>query len=261
MPRRSHAPMPQAGQRALRQSSHDDFEPGLEVIRLGSVLGGAALTIYGLVRRRRFTDLIYSGVGAALVYRGLSDTNLWGRSLKSMALHTKATEAVEIATAMTVECPVDEVYEFWRRPQNLPRFLRHISSIEPIDDRHSRWTARLPGGMSLQWRAEIVDDEPNSLIAWQSVEGSDLFNEGYISFEPTADGDSTEIHARIVYHPPAGKFGAQVATFFETLQAQMIREDLRGFKQLIETGEVPTIEGQPSARTEPGNGAVAHRLQ
>ena len=114
-----------------------------------------------------------------------------------------------------------------------------------MDERHSMWTAELPGGMHLSWRAEIIEDRENELIAWQSVEGSDVFNEGYVSFRPVFDGEGTEIHARIVYHPPAGKLGAQVASFFENIQAKVIREDLRGFKRLIETGELPTIEGQP----------------
>lgn len=256
MPRRSHPPMSLQGQRALRKSSHDDYEPGLEILRWGTVLGGTALMTYGLMRRRRWTDLIYSGVGAALLYRGLSDINLVGRSIKRMMLHTGANREVEIATSMTVETPVDEVYRFWRRLDNLPRFLRHIETVETLDERHSRWTARLPAGMHLSWHAEIIEDRPDEVIAWQSVEGSDLFNEGFITFEPVFDGAGTEIHARIVYHPPAGRLGERLATFFENLQAMVVREDLRSFKRLIETGELPTVEGQPSARRGRANGRL-----
>ncbi len=255
MPRHSQTDMTREGQRALRSSSHTDMEPGLEMINWGSVLGGSALFAYGMIRRRGFTDMLFAGIGAALAYRGLSQTELVDRSLKRLALHTGSTEAIDVATSMTVECPPEEVYAFWRNLENLPQFMRHIVSVEAVDDRNSHWVARLPTGLSLSWRAEIIEDRENELLAWKSVHGSDIYNEGFVTFEPVFDGAGTELHAHIIYHPPAGQFGARIASFFEPVQAQVIREDLRCFKRLMETGELPTIEGQPSARSrDQGNG-------
>lgn len=244
------------GERALRRSSHDDMEPGLDAMNWGSVLGGSALLAYGMIRRRRFTDVIVAGLGAALAYRGLSNSQLLGRSAKRLVMHTAATHPVEVATSMTVERPVEEVYGFWRKLDNLPRFLGHIASVEELDEGHSRWVARLPTGITLSWHAELIEERDNELLAWQSVKGSDIFNEGFVTFRPLTDGRSTEIHARIVYHPPAGQLGARIVSFFDALQTQVVREDLRSFKRLIETGELPTIQGQSSARAHHGNGRI-----
>ena len=255
MPPRSRTDMTLEGHRALRGSSHTDTEPGLEMVNWGTVLGGSALLAYGLIRRRRLTDMFMAGIGAAIAYRGLSQSDVVNRSLKRLALHTKSTTPIEVGTSMTIECPVDEVYEFWRNLENLPRFMKHLALVEAIDEERSRWVARLPTGITLEWTAEIVEDRPNELLAWQSVRGSDIYNEGFVTFEPVFDGAGTELHAHIIYHPPAGEFGARIAGFFEELQARFVREDLRSFKRLMETGELPTIEGQPSARRRSrGNG-------
>lgn len=256
MPRHPHTPMTLEGQRALRRTPHEDEDPGLEVMRWGSILGGSALLAYGFLRRNRLTDLFYMGMGAALAYRGLSQSRVVDRSFKRLAMHTGATDSVELAASLTIECPVDEVYSFWQSLDNLPLFLRHVDSVERMDDQFSRWSVRLPTGIHLTWRAEIIDERENELIAWQSVENSDVYNEGYVTFRPVFDGQATEMHVRILYRPPAGKVGARIASFFENLQEQYVREDLRSFKHLMEAGELPTTQGQPSARSRRGNGRM-----
>lgn len=256
MVRHPHTPTTLEGERALRRHPHEDRDPGLEVLRWGSILGGSALLGYGFLRRNRLTDLVYMGLGAALVYRGISKSNALDRSFKRLALHTGATDSVELAASLTVERPVDELYSFWQELNNLPLVLRHVDSVEPIDDELSRWSVRLPTGVHLSWRAEIIEASDNELIAWQSVEGSDVYNEGFVTFQPVYDGEATEIHVRILYRPPAGEMGARIASFFEGLQEQYVREDLRSFKQLMEAGELPTTKGQPSARSGRANGRL-----
>lgn len=258
MSQHPYTPMSLEGSRALRQGTGQDREPGLDMISWGSILGGSALLVYGLIRRRKhgFTGTVLAGIGAAVAYRGISANDLTDRSLKSLALHTKATTPVELAGSMTIERPVDEIYGYWRNLENLPRLLRHIESIEPLDGDRTRWTAKLPGGMDLSWTARLLEDRPDELIAWQSIEGTDIYNEGYVTFRPVFDGEATEMHVRIIYRPPAGEVGARIAGFFDKLQQQFIREDLRSFKQLMETGQIPTIEGQPSARPDQANGRM-----
>ena len=256
MPRHPHTPMTLEGERALRRVPHEDEDPGLEVVRWGSILGGSALLAYGFLRRNRITDLLYMGAGAALAYRGISRSRLVDRSFKRLALHTGTTDSVEIAASLTIERPVDEIYSFWQDLDNLPIVLRHVDTVERMDERTSRWTVRLPTGVHLSWRAEIVDERQNELIAWQSVQGSDIYNEGFVSFRPVFDGEATELHVRILYRPPAGKVGARIASFLQSVQDLYLREDLRSFKQLMEAGEMPTTRGQPSARSHRHNGRM-----
>ena len=260
MSRHPYTPESIEGSRALRKSTHDDHEPGLEIVHWGSILGGAALAAYGIIKRGRIAGLALAGIGGAIAYRGYQQSNIADRPLKRLAMHTGATSTVELAASMTIERPVDELYAFWHNFENLPRVLRHIESIEITDGGRTHWVARLPTGIRLDWQARLIEERKNELIAWQSVEGTDIYNEGFVTFRPVFDGEATEMHVRIVYQPPAGEFGARLGRFFDSLQQQFIREDLRTFKQLMETGESPTTQGQPSARRQRGNGRIERMM-
>jgi len=103
-------------------------------------------------------------------------------------------------------------------------------------------------GNSVQWNAEIVRDEENRLIAWASVEGSDIDNSGFVRFQSAPAGRGTEVKVVIEYNPPGGAIGAGAAKLFGEAPEQQIASDLRRFKQLMEAGEIATTEGQPSGR-------------
>ena len=248
MSQHPYTPMSLEGSRALRRSSGDDHQPGLDTLNWGTILGGSALAAYGLLKRRGILGLVLGGAGAAIAYRSIQKSGMLGNSMKRLMLHTGASSPVELAASMTIERPVDEIYNYWHDFQNLPRVLGHIESVQMRDGDQMQWVAQLPGGMNLEWNARLLEDRPNELIAWQSIEGSDIYNEGFVTFRPVFGGEATEMHVRIIYRPPAGQLGARIARFFDTIQQQVIREDLRTFKQRLETGQVPTTAGQPSAR-------------
>jgi uncharacterized membrane protein len=144
-----------------------------------------------------------------------------------------------VEEASTINRPVEEVYAFWRRFENFPRFMRHLESVERIDDRRSRWRARAPAGTSVTWEAEITDERENEFIAWRSIEGSQVMHQGSVSFQRAPGARGTEVRASLEYAPPAGSLGRGVAWLFGEEPSQQIRDDLRRFKQLLETGEVP----------------------
>ncbi|MEZ0229291.1 MAG: hypothetical protein ACAI25_11750 [Planctomycetota bacterium] len=121
--------------------------------------------------------------------------------------HTKKTQRV--VRTLAVNKTPDECYAFWR---NLER------------------VARGPGKVPIEWDAEIVRDEPGSLIAWRSLAGSTVETRGVVEFKTPPSGRGTIVH---------------VALFSMTGPELQLKEDLRRFKQVIETGEVPTTEGQP----------------
>jgi uncharacterized membrane protein len=240
------------GKQALERTSRQDHERGLEDVSWGPILGGSVLAIYGLTRKG-LGRLFLTGVGIGIAYRGLSSENLLEANWKRLILHTGATEPVEVKSAITVDLPVKEVYRFWRRLENLPLFLEHIESVREGAKGRSHWEAMLPTGTTIEWEAEIVEERENERLVWKSVEGSDVYNEGFVTFHPAfEDEHGTEVHVHILYRPPAGSVGAKVAGFFRGLSAQILREELRGFKRLLEAGEMPTITGQPSAREEVG---------
>jgi uncharacterized membrane protein len=155
---------------------------------------------------------------------------------------------VEVREAFTILRSPEELYAFWRRLENLPRFMHHIESIEVIDETHSHWRVKAPGGKSVEWTAEIVRDEPGRAISWRTTSHPDIAHGGTVSFEPATGGRGTVVSVHLGYDAPGGKLGAGIAKLFGEEPRIQVREDLRRFKRLLETGEIPTIEGQTSGR-------------
>ena len=140
--------------------------------------------------------------------------------------------------SITVRRPVEEVYAFWRDFEKLPRFMRHLESVTVTGDRRSHWVAKAPAGKTVEWDAETVEDRPNELIAWRSLPGADVYNAGTVQFQPAVGGRETEVRLTLEYHPPFGKLGSKIAMLFREEPGQQVQDDLRHFKQVMETGEV-----------------------
>ena len=149
---------------------------------------------------------------------------------------------VHVEEAVTVSRPVAEVFRFWRNFENLPRFMKHLRSVAQREAGVSHWVARGPAGLDVDWDARIINELEDKLIAWQSLEGSTISTAGSVNFREAPRG--TEVRVNLQYNPPGGKIGATVAWLLGEEPGSQIREDLRRFKQLIETGEIPTTEGQ-----------------
>jgi uncharacterized membrane protein len=124
--------------------------------------------------------------------------------------------------------------------------MKHVESVSVLDEKRSHWVVRGPAGSTVEWDAEIINDEPNALIAWRSLDNAEVDNAGSVRFVPGPEGRGTEVRVVLDYIPPAGRVGKWVARLFGEEPSQQIHEDLRRFKRLMETGEIPTIEGQPT---------------
>lgn len=154
---------------------------------------------------------------------------------------------MNVKKTITVNGSPEELYSFWHNFENLPRFMRHLESVRVAGDGRSRWKAKAPAGMTVEWDARVTEDRPNELIAWRSLEGADVENSGVVRFTRATGGRGTVITVEIDYSPPGGKAGALVARLFGEEPEQQLQDDLRAFKQVIETGEVvlseATVEG------------------
>jgi uncharacterized membrane protein len=147
-------------------------------------------------------------------------------------------EGIHVLSAITVNRPREEVYRYWRDLEHLPTFMAHLRSVETEPDGRSQWVAEGPMGLRVQWEAEIVADQPNENIAWRSCEGSDVPNQGSVRFLDAPGGRGTEVRVELRYDLMSGALGASVAKLFGAEPGQEIADDLRRFKQVIETGEV-----------------------
>jgi uncharacterized membrane protein len=161
------------------------------------------------------------------------------------ARSVKAGPAVQVGASITVYSSPEEVYRFWRDFKRLPEFMYHLASVEITGDHTSHWTARAPVGQSVEWDAEIVEDRPGELIRWRSAQGARVRNAGEVRFASAPGGRGTEVRVALAYQPPAGALGVAVAKLFGEEPEQQIRDDLRRFKQVSETGEIARSEGSP----------------
>ena len=152
------------------------------------------------------------------------------------------TQGLEVKKSVTVNKPPEEVHRFWRSFENFPRFMTHVDSVERLDRVRSHWVVKAPTG-TVEWDAEIADERPGELIAWRSLPGSSVANAGRVRFKAAGGGRGTEVEVELRYEPPAGTLGATVAKLMGEEPATQLADDLRRFKQVLETGEVVRSEG------------------
>jgi uncharacterized membrane protein len=146
--------------------------------------------------------------------------------------------AIDVRKSITINKSPEELYRFWHDFQNLPRFMYHLESVQTTGDRRSRWVAKAPAGTTVEWEAEVTEDRPNEMIAWRSLEGSQVDNSGVVRFERAPGGRGTIVKVEMQYDPPGGVIGAALAKLFGEAPEQQIEDDLRRFKQIMEVGEV-----------------------
>lgn len=149
---------------------------------------------------------------------------------------TPGNSASRRVRAATIYKPVEEVYAFWRSLENLPRFMPHLKSVRELDARRSQWSAEGPAGISVEWEAEIVAEQPNELIAWRSLPGSQVHHCGEVRFQPALNRPGTEVRVDMEVRMPAGPAGELAAKLSGKDPGQEIANDLRTFKQILETG-------------------------
>jgi uncharacterized membrane protein len=203
-------------------------------------VGGTALVLLGAAQMRRERPAL--GVLLAAGGAGLFWQTTRGRDPRTRLSGSRGTVVEE---AVAINRTPSELYGFWRNFERLPTLMPELTAVRALDDRRSHWIARGPAGKTTEWDAEIINDIKDELIAWQTTGSADVVSAGSVHFDRGAAGRGTTVRVRLQYSPPGGKFGAAVAWAFGDAPDQVIREGLRRFKQLMETGEIPTTAGQP----------------
>jgi len=160
------------------------------------------------------------------------------RMQSSAAQNGHSSGNVQVSHTAFVNRPPDEVYAFWRDFRNLPRFMKHIESVQDLGNGRSHWRANTIAGKTVEWDAEMVQDQPGSVIAWRSTESADVDNSGTVRFERAPGRRGTYIKVQLEYAPPAGMVGAAIAKLFGSEPGQQVQEELRAFKSIMEAGEV-----------------------
>jgi uncharacterized membrane protein len=213
---------------AFDSFTHQD---SADPMRWIAVIGGSAIAAYGL-KMRSWSGLALAAVGGALVWRGavsICDAHDHDRNVSVPYGH-----GIGVEESVVVDASAERIYTFWRDVENLPRFMQQLESVEGFSEFRSHWTMRGPLNTKVEWEAEIINDVPNELIAWRTVDCSEVDHAGSVHFTPTADG-RTEVRLVLRYDPPGGRVGAHIAKLLGDDPAVQAREDLRRLKALMES--------------------------
>jgi uncharacterized membrane protein len=163
---------------------------------------------------------------------------------------------------VTVNLPREQLYRIWRNFENLPRFMKHLQRVdvdESTGGKRSHWVAKAPFGREIQWEAEMTEDRENEYIAWKSLPGSLVGSTGSVRFVDAPNTLGTIVHVLMQYNPPGGSLGAVIARLFGEEPGQQLRNDLRNFKMMMETGEIASVDGQPSGRNKEYGRSIMER--
>lgn len=219
--------------------------------REASLLLGPVVALYGIARRD-IPGLFLAALGAGLVYRGASGhCGVYGalgldsrdRGEKGELTHRRHVRVVE---SFLVNKSPDELYAFWRNLENLPSIMSHLESVRVTDHNRSHWITQAPkvAGGTVEWDSEIVEEQPGRRIAWRSLPGADVENQGIVEFKRAPGDRGTIVRVELAYSPPAGRIGQWFAKLLGENPETQLRDDLRRFKRVMEIGENITTTGQ-----------------
>src|SRR5688572_7741144 len=110
----------------------------------------------------------------------------------------------KVERSITILKPAAVLFSFWRNLENLPRFMPHLESVTAIDDKKSMWVVKGPAGSTFEWEAEIIGEHENEMIAWRSLEGSDINTAGSVWFRPAPGARGTEVRVVLKYETKGG---------------------------------------------------------
>ncbi len=218
-----------------------EMSPGPRLLSLG---GGGLLALYGLLRGG-ISGKIVTVAGLNFLAKGLTNKGLVGM------IQPSGENAISIRKNLFVNAPVEEVFNFWHNYDNFPRLMSHLEEVRDLGDGRSRWIAKGPAGVLVEWDAVITQMQPNRVLAWQSLPGSQVYNMGRVRFTPAGEGTQVNIH--MTYSPPAGAVGHAVATLFGADAKSAMDKDLEKLQSLLETGEAVS-EGQTVTKVGFGSG-------
>lgn len=219
----------QGGDRHERQRGRAS-ERWSPLLRLVAGAFAVGLFAAGMRRRDRLGALLRLG-GMAVLARDVAN-----QSLRRLFGVGSGRDVIEIQKTFTVEAPVEDVFDLWIDCESFPLFMDHLRRVEPLGEGRYHWVARGPAGLSVSWEADITELVPSRRIAWTSLPGAAIPNEGVVQFDEAPD-ESTRVTVRLAYSPPGGVLGHALARLFGADPKRALDEDLVRFQSLIERGK------------------------
>ena len=213
----------------LESKTEDQLSSKIQ--RWAPMIGGATLAVLGLSRRSK-SGLAVAAAGGLVAYIA-SNSN-------ANALMDQLVGSANIV----IDAKAEYLYDFWLEFDRFPLFMRHLDSVIVKDNGRSHWVAIGPMGSRIEWDAEITEQREDEYIAWRSLPGSDIQVDGSVSFREMENGRGTLVTAELHCRPGSKAGGLQFARLLGKDPSFLVLGDLRRLKALVESGEIPTTEGQ-----------------
>jgi uncharacterized membrane protein len=221
-------------------ADHEDSSMMYRVGQAAMVLSGAALVALAARQGRWKTIGAAALAGAPLIYRGA--TGHWPVPQSVAQKASDAMTSPPLEASLLIDKPAAELYAFWRRLENLPRIMKNVEQVVDLGDGRSHWTGKSALGLKAEWDAEIVDEQEGRRLSWSSLPGSQVHNAGTVWFDEAPNGRGVVVRVSMEL---AGGLGHLAGKTFHGTTLQQVKEELKRFKALMETGEVATTDGQP----------------
>ena len=221
--------------------------------RAASAVAGASLLALCL-KQRSLGGALLGLAGTALLYRGVSGHC---HAYQALGVNTAsadqqsdsgAGQAAGVQRSITIGKSADELYRFWREPQNLQRIMAHFADVTARNDTQTHWAVHTPFGGALEWDSEIVEERPGAAIRWRSLPAAAIRSEGWLEFRPAPGDRGTIATLHMRFQPPLGVIGGAVMKALKLIPGTVSLVALQRFKALVEAGEIPTTQGSSSAR-------------
>jgi uncharacterized membrane protein len=205
-------------------------------------------------RRRSVRGLVAAATGGWLLYRGLGKPDARSKVAEMRNETPRRSDsgvppaALDVERSITIEASAEELYDRWREPETHERLWAHFADVTRTDEDEQHWAVGGPLDVTIEWDAEVTEDEPGEFLRWESLPGATVPNEGSVRFAPRPDRDETEVTLHVRFDPPGGSLTTMIADRLDFVPDAVAGQVLDRFKALVETGEIPTTESNPSGR-------------
>lgn len=182
-------------------------------------------------------------LGVALAYRGLAGHCHLYESL-GVSTSNSATPPGEVRTTrlVTIDAEPTELYEFFiGETARFTDMMTHVAQVKRLSEERYHFILEGPIG-NYEFTTRILDCEKPQAFSW-ITESGDIAHSGRVNFTPTPRG--TELRVDIRYRVPGGELSKALARMTGMAPEETLERSLKQLKAKFETGEVPTIEGQP----------------
>ena len=220
-------------------------------------IASGALLLAPVLRKRSVISWAAATAGGALLYDGISGSCAVSHTL---GLSPGAPATRRLRQSITIGKDAAAIYALWRNPDTFTRLARPFADITLIGENHVRWAIPMPMGQTLHGEAVMIEERPNQMIHWCTMPDAALQVDEWFRLSPAPQERGTEVTLEYLVdfsHIPGGRTLRAITSFFDKAPRALMSKALHNFKALAETGEIPTLERNPSGRSQTeaeGNG-------